>query len=214
MDTLTKQISEKIKEPVIPEYMNDQGWSMFNSGGVEAEVGEFLYGLVRAMKPLRILETGTHQGIASSYMALALKDNWKGHLETIEFEPIHLNKAKEKWTKLGVQDIITEYLISSLEFNPSGEYDILFLDTEPQQRFTEFNKFYPYVKPGGFIIIHDLNEQLGARQSPWEDFVEKFGDKILDNEIQIINIPSPRGLTIIQKFSPSMGQWKLRTGKI
>ena len=127
---------------------------------------------------------------------------------------LYMQKAKEKWIKLGVQDYITEYLIDSLKFNPTGEYDLVLLDTEPQQRFTEFNKFWPFVKSGGFIIIHDLNEFLGDRKPPWEDFVEKIGDKIKDNEVQIVHLPSPRGISIFQKFSSTMNHWKLKGGQI
>ena len=47
---------------------------MFNTGGIECEVGELLYGLVRALKPKHILETGTYHGLSSTYMALGLKE--------------------------------------------------------------------------------------------------------------------------------------------
>ena len=47
-------------------------YSMFNSGGVEVEVGEFLHSMVRVTKPMHILETGTHLGVSAAFMALAL----------------------------------------------------------------------------------------------------------------------------------------------
>ena len=55
-------------------------YSAFNSGGVENEVGEFLYSLIRMIKPDNVLETGTHLGVGASYMGFALKDNFKGRL--------------------------------------------------------------------------------------------------------------------------------------
>ena len=60
---------------------------MFNSGGVEVEVAELLYSLVRSIKPNRIVETGTHLGISSLYMALAARENNKGKVITYEIIP-------------------------------------------------------------------------------------------------------------------------------
>ena len=51
----------------IPEPTNAE-YTCFNYGGVETEVGEFLYGLVRMLKPRNVFETGTHHGVSSSYI--------------------------------------------------------------------------------------------------------------------------------------------------
>jgi len=45
---------------------------------------EFIWGLVRAIKPKIAIETGTHTGLTSIYIARALEDNNYGHLYTVD----------------------------------------------------------------------------------------------------------------------------------
>ncbi len=46
--------------------------------------GEFLYGIVRALKPKVLLEIGTHKGFSTGYLVEAIKDNGVGHLWTTD----------------------------------------------------------------------------------------------------------------------------------
>src|SRR3990167_4430480 len=71
-------------------------YSAFNDAGVECETGEFLYSMVRILKPDRVLETGTHWGIGMSYLGMGLKDNKKGKLDTVEFLPEIYNRAVKR----------------------------------------------------------------------------------------------------------------------
>ena len=177
---------------------------MFNSGGVETETGEFLYGFVRMTKPSRILETGTHKGISSMYMAKALEENKKGHLLTLELFQENINEAAALWAEMDVQGRITCLKQSSLEYKLEGQVDLLFLDSEPQHRFDEFVNFYPRLKPGGFIFIHDLHPNLGrdAAQGHWADFREKIGVWMKDHSLQTFTFRTPRGFTVFQKAAP------------
>lgn len=196
-----------------PEYVNvPPGFQMFNTGGVEVEVAEFLYSFARMTKPGMILETGTHLGISSLYIALALQKNQKGSLWTFEVIPELQLQAKSLWSDLGVSSFIGSHLLSSLnaQIPDSMAFDLLFLDSEPQFRFDEFLKFWPKLNPGGFIIIHDLHPSLGHHGEthhgvydwPYGDFREKIGSLIKNHEIQTISFPTPRGLTIFQKEAP------------
>ena len=214
MPTTTEKIKTALGLKLEWEYNTQGPYQMFDSGGCEVEVGEFLYGLVKAVKPQRILETGLYSAITTMFMADAVRDNGFGHIDTVEWERQHIERSKERLSKMDLLQFVTVYNESSLDFQPSGEYDLVLLDTEPQLRLSELVKFWSHIKPGGIIIIHDLNELLGNRQSPWEDFVEKIGDKIKDNELQIIHLPTPRGITLMQKFSPTMAHFKLRMGQI
>jgi predicted O-methyltransferase YrrM len=187
------------------------GFSMFNSGGVEVEVGEFLYSLVRLIKPGFIVETGTHLGISSLYMALALSKNVKGSIWTYEVIPELQASAKELWKDLSISIFIRSILQPSLEAEvPPCPIDILFLDSEPQFRFDEFLKFWEHVIPGGLIIIHDLHPSLGHHGEtyhgiydwPYGDFRTKIGPFIKSHQVQTISLPTPRGITIFQKEAP------------
>lgn len=152
----TEQIKQALNQDLLNEPTN-KFYKCFNTGGVEVEVGEFLYGFVRMIKPIYILETGTHKGVSASYMGLAMKENaLSGRLDTIEYEEQNYKEARDLFEKLGIQDYIYGYKSLVEQFYPNNQYDLLFLDTEPGLRYKELIRFYPFLKEGGFALIHDL----------------------------------------------------------
>lgn len=189
-----------------------QEWSCFNSGGVEIEVAEFLYSLVRMTKPKFILETGTHLGISALYMALGCQKNKKGSIWTCEVIPELQRDAKLLWNDLKVTPHINSILQPSLQVEiPKGlEIDLLFLDSEPQFRFDEFLRFWDKVSPGGFIVIHDLHPSLGHHGQtyhgvydwPYGNWEKKLSRFVKDYDVQVSHFLTPRGLTIFQKTAP------------
>ena len=200
------QKTQRLK--VFPEVSpGNHGFLMFNDGGVEVEVAEFLYSLVRMLKPEYVVETGTHLGISSSYIGQALIHNNKGSMITFEIIPELLANARALWNDLGVPQVIEARLQPSLGSNITRPIDLLFLDSEPQLRFDEFIKFWPQVKDGGFILIHDLHPSMGHHGQtyhgtydwPYGDFREKLGSFLKERKVQTIHFPTPRGFTLFQK---------------
>jgi|ERR1035437_7417215 predicted O-methyltransferase YrrM len=215
MKSITTQIVEEANGLLT---LTPEGtFSSFNSGGVEAEVGEFLYGLVRNLKPIAILETGTHWGISSAYMGLALKENGFGKLETLEISKENMDKAAQLWDQLDLMWINKEEekfrlrctLANSLDANPYEQYEFIFLDSEPEIRFKELVKFFPNLKAGGFMAIHDLPEDMvqGNINPDHPDFPSwPYGNlpeemKMLLDTKQLIrfNLPTPRDIAFFYK---------------
>ena len=196
--TITTEISDNTKQ-----------YSMFNDGSTECEVSEFLYGFVRMLKPTKILESGTYKGISSSFMALALKKNGKGIIETLEIEEQHINTSKQLWEKLGITKWVQENKISSLEYIPNGKYQILFLDSEPNLRFNELIRFFPYLDEGGYAFIHDLprgmcqgniNPDLPNFKSwPYGDLQPEIKQWVKEDKLRPFHFETPRGLTCFYK---------------
>ena len=184
-------------------------FSMADDGGVETEVGEFLYGLVRVLKPEFILETGTYTGVSSMYMAQALKDNGKGILTTLEISSIHRDRAEKLWTEVGVNLRVTCLLTESLEYSPLEQYDLIFSDSEPQIRFEEVIKFFPFLKQGGYIGIHDLPRSLcqgnfnpdhpEMKSYPYGDLPDQIKEWLKTDQLRMVHFPTPRGLTFLYK---------------
>lgn len=212
-------ITERVKEVLgikeIPEPTNSL-WKCFDDGSAEVAVLEFLYGLVRILRPERILETGTYWGLSSSFMALALKENGFGMLDTLEITPQNVAKAKEKWAKLEIQNFITEHLVRSTEFEPKQYYDFIFLDTEPEIRFEELTKFFYHLNMGGFILIHDLPRNMSQgnvnpdhpdfKDWPFGPLPQKIKTWLKDGALVKFHMPSPRGLVCFYK--PHKGDYK------
>lgn len=180
------------------------------AGSLETEVGEFLYGLVRMMKPEAILETGTYHGVSASYMADALKKNGSGKIITLEYEHQNQQIANELFNKLDVKSYIQTELISSLDYKPKEEFDFMWLDTEPNLRYQELIKYFPFLKPGGFVFIHDLHphmsqtgiEMNGVHNWPYGDLPEQIKNWIKDGELVKWHFRTPRGLTGFYRPGP------------
>lgn len=183
--------------------VDDTGeFSSFNDAGIECETGEFLYSLVRLLKPDHVLETGTHWGVGASYMGLALKDNHKGHLDTLEFLPEIHSRAMYRIAVLGLIERITCHLIDAAKFTSNDQYGLILLDTEPQTRFAELVKYYPQLLPGGFVFIHDLHRHMHQIDSDGHPFAWPYGkippemtDLILQGKLRPFHFSTPRGLT-------------------
>jgi len=187
-------------------------YSAFNDAGVECEVGELLYGFVRALKPTRILETGTHVGIGALYIGLALECNSRGVLDTIEFLPELHKEAVERIKRARLENRIVCHLMDVKDFQPQDKYQMIFLDTEPQTRFSELVKFWQYLDPGGYLFIHDLHRHMGqvgetehGLNWPFGSVPEQIKTWIKNDEMRLFHFGTPRGLTGFYKVG---GDWK------
>lgn len=225
--TPTQRIAAASGTRVVPEFAPPLypgcDFTAFNSGSPEIEVCEFLYSLVRLIKPLRILETGTHFGLSAAYMGLALQENNRGELVTLEVQPEYAILARALFDNLKIQNRVACVLKASLDYSLPDEVpvDFLFLDSEPEFRFDEFVRFWTHVRPGGFIGIHDLHPHLGHSgvvtngmlDRPYGDVRPKLGHFIREHLVQVISFPTPRGFTVFQKMTSDHGVYNILTGK-
>jgi predicted O-methyltransferase YrrM len=198
-----------------PEVSDNTGkFLMFDDGGVEAEVGEFLYGIVRLLKPAHILETGTYTGISSMYMAQALKDNGSGGLDTFEIELQHKTRAEELWKKVGVQEFVRCIHADARKVSLTEPSDLMFLDSEPGIRFDELVRFFPFLNPGGFVFIHDLHRHMSQQPNdmffgwPYGELPKQIINWVNDDELRPIHFPTPRGFMGFYKPDPRDFKWK------
>lgn len=205
----------------VPIDLDDTGFSSFNDAGVECEVGELLYAFIRILKPNQVLETGTHKGIGAAYLGMALKHNNHGSLDTVEFIPELRLEAEKRMTKLGLNEIVTCHLIDARLFIPSpGNYEFIFLDTEPQTRFEELIRYYRYLNPGGYVFIHDLHRHMQQIENEEHGFAWPFGkmpnailDLVRSGQLRPFHFPTPRGLVGFYKPMQEDYQWHLNLPK-
>lgn len=190
-------------------------YSAFNDAGVECEVGEFLYAMTRILKPKSVLETGTHWGISASYIGYGLLDNGFGHLDTYEFDPKNYAIARNRITKQGLNDHV-DVICQDAATIIAHEYDLIFLDTEPQTRFAELVKFYPFLAPGGYVFIHDLhphmhqipNEEHGFAW-PYGRIPKQMSALVNEGNLRPFHFRTPRGFTGFYKVANDDYKWNL-----
>lgn len=202
----------------LPLDPNAPGYTSFNDAGIETETGEFLYGLARILKPDHILETGTHIGVGAAYLGTALKDNKKGHLDTIEFLADIHKQAKQRVSSLDLNDQVTCHFGDAAGFVPSEgvKYQLILLDTEPQTRFAEAVRFCDRLDEGGFMFIHDLHRHMGQHNNEEHGFGWPFGklpkalvDLVRAGKLKPIHFATPRGLTGFYKPHSGDYDWNL-----
>lgn len=226
MSTITKRLL--ILDPTLERH-NEGFWnvpfldgssdfSSFNDAGIECETGEFLYSLVRLLKPSNVLETGTHWGVGASYMGLALKDNNNGHLDTVEFLPEIHSRAVQRIATVGLNAQVTCHLMDVATYQPSVNYDLILLDTEPQTRFAELLKFFDNLNPGGFVFIHDLHRGMGQNSNnpdhpgephwPYGEVTKFMKEMVKLDKLRPFHFSTPRGFTGFYKTHPEDYKWE------
>ena len=194
------------------------GFSSFNDAGIECETGEFLYSLIRLLKPQNVLETGTHIGVGMVYLGLGLKDNRKGLLDTIEFLPELYNHALERRDRLDLKEFVNCYFGDAAYFLPKQNYQLILLDTEPQTRFAEMVRYDGYLDTGGFLFIHDLNRHMGQvgqnpdhpdeKFWPWGEIPEAMKALVTSGKYRPMHFDTPRGLTGFYKVKADDYIWE------
>ena len=134
-----------------------------DSDAITIEEGEFIYGLVRAIKPEVCVETGTHKGFSASCIVDALEANKKGHLYTCDTVPFAVF-AHDRMTFKHCRG-------DELE---TPNIDLLFLDGAHGKTdvLEELDHFLPKLNPHALILFHDcdmvpnngVNEAIAERQ--------------------------------------------------
>lgn len=164
--------------------------------GISVEEIDFLYGLVRIVRPFRILETGTNYGGSASAIGLALKDNGYGKLYTIEHDSTVAQLAIDKLGKMGLSEQV-EVICAKVEgVHVKEKLDFLWLDSELAIRYGELLRFYPQMNPGAIACIHDL----------WNLDFSEFGgvpdalrELIANGDLRALTFATNHGVTVFQR---------------
>ena len=129
-----------------------------------------LYWLIRDLKPKTVIETGTHRGLTSLYMAHALYDNEYGHLTTCD--------PNTEWGQRGNFGKFPE-LLPYVTFHPImgkdlevKDIDFAFIDGfhDFKDVLPELQMLIPKLNKSGVVVFHDcwygntdgVNEALEA----------------------------------------------------
>jgi predicted O-methyltransferase YrrM len=175
-----------------PECPHPERWHMFDSMTAEAEVLEFLRGVVTTIKPDLVVETGTFRGISTLWIAEGLKANGRGRVITCEFDPKVFENAKARLAGSGLAEWIELRNESSLEMKVEGTIDLFFSDSDMPIREQEIRRFLPQINPYGLILMHDASSHLKVVR----DAALKLEREGL---ISVVLLRTPRGLVVAQK---------------
>ncbi|MEI0487736.1 class I SAM-dependent methyltransferase [Brachyspira intermedia] len=142
--------------------------SLFNSSEMTDLERKFLNGVIRQVKPKKILEVGVAAGGGSSIMLNAIKDINDSFLYSIDYSKEYYRDTS-KDTGFIVNDNF-DYLKSKWKLYTGGgaakfieeigpDIDLCLLDTVHANpgEFLDFLVILPYMKKNAVIIIHDIS---------------------------------------------------------
>jgi hypothetical protein len=206
-------IKRKISRTLIDEYFGHWGHGT-DKRQFFLGFGLIHYALVRNIKPAHILCVGSKQGFIPAILALACKDNGRGHVDFVDAgydktNPIHHWGGAGFWNninirshfgKIGVAKHITSFIMTTSKFvkkYPKRRYDYVYLDGDHSYLGVkkDFKYFWPKLTSGGFIALHDISEH--GMLSKGEYGTGRFW-KEMPNKNKI-TFPFSSGLGIVQK---------------
>lgn len=137
-----------------------------------SEYHRALYIIARILKPEIVIETGVFEGHSSLALLLALKENNKGHLHSIDLPSPKLPPGKEsgwivpehlrkRWDlRLGKSSDLLPDLLKEVR-----EVDIFLHDSEHsyENMHWEYKTAWRYIRKGGLLLSHDISQNSAFR---------------------------------------------------
>ena len=137
-----------------------------------SEYHRTLYIIARILKPEIVIETGVFEGHSSLALLLALKENNKGHLHSIDLPSPKLPPGKEsgwivpehlrkRWDlRLGKSSDLLPDLLKEVR-----EVDIFLHDSEHsyENMHWEYKTAWEYIRKGGLLLSHDISQNSAFR---------------------------------------------------
>lgn len=180
--------------PAWPECPEPTRWRCWDEQSAEVEVADFLSVLVRLLKPMVVVETGTHQGRSTQAIAEGLRDNGRGLCHSIERQAEHVAQARDRLREVGLLQWVSLLQGDSLDLLPafSQPIDLFFSDSDLAIRGEEIVTVWPKLSARAVIVAHDT--------SPHHAVVRRDLDRfVADGLLSLVHLPTPRGLTLARR---------------
>jgi predicted O-methyltransferase YrrM len=174
----------------------DELWSADSVDGSETEVNEFLYSLVRMIKPEFVVETGCYLGDGTVAIARAIRDNEIGRMLTCDIDKEKVNSVNLRLRSEGLIDFAEAVHMRGVDLIKQCNgmrIDFAFIDSggEKGTREEEINELIPIIRPLTMFALHDTAPQhVGMR---------KVAESV---KCPSVYFNTPRGLTLFQNIVP------------
>jgi predicted O-methyltransferase YrrM len=173
---MTSYLTETIREM--------DNLSCSHPASVNIDVATIYYSLTKMLRPLLVVEIGCFIGFSTHHFAQALKELGFGAIISIDAFDWEVDAGKgmqnrqfiaENYRKkAGLEGIITFIKGYSTEVYAqiSGEIknkiDLLYIDGDHSVGgvFADFNTYYNDVRPGGYLILHDIYPSMCGVEGP------------------------------------------------
>ncbi len=148
---------------VLEDLDRNQSRGMMN---VPQTDGRILRMLTEAVSAKHVVEIGTSNGYSGIWFCLALRTTG-GKLTTHDIDEGRASLARENFKRAGVDKLVTLVMGNAHETvtRIKEPIDVLFIDADKEGYPDYLNKLLPLVRPGGFILSHNIN-------STGQDFID------------------------------------------
>lgn len=151
-------------------------------GGISVEDGMVLFGIVRALRPRVLIETGVAAGVSNSFINAALLENGVGTLYSIELPAAQCRAARHEdggtfaWPDSGVRWAVPSQIRGEIGYRnvviladvrmalprllgSLPHVDFFFHDDlhTPDHMLWEYELVWPHLRAGGVLISDDAN---------------------------------------------------------
>jgi predicted O-methyltransferase YrrM len=169
-----------------PDCPHPEWWHSSDDHSTEHEVTDLVAGLIRALQPELVVETGTCWGQTAEQIGHALLANGHGHLVTLEPDPEKAAASRSRCAGLPVTVLEQE----SLTWTPTGPVGFAWFDSLFELRAAEFRHYLPWLRAGTVVAFHDTGPQHPLR--PDLNRLEQQG------LLKLLYLPTPRGVGLAQ----------------
>jgi predicted O-methyltransferase YrrM len=136
--------------------------------------GWYHYGMIRLIKPKRILCVGSRQGYIPSILAQSCKDNGFGQVDFVDAgygldENNHwtgigfwkTDEGKNVFRNFGLGNHISVFVKTTEAFAKkysSNKYDYIYIDADHSYKGAsrDYDLFWPMLRSGGLMAFHDI----------------------------------------------------------
>lgn len=134
----------------------------FPTGSMWQVEGQFLYSLIRALKPLRVMEIGTSHGCSATHILQALHDNDYGSLICVDsgLQIATVGDMIPDYLRYRVQIYLTSIEQLLERFIPDEDFILEDAMHSPEQVEFIWSNIPTLLKPGGVIVSHDAAHHL------------------------------------------------------
>ena len=177
----------------------------FSCPVIDTSVAKFLYVLMRALKPKKVLELGTSIGYSATVMSLAISD-FNGKITTIEKDKVVAKAAEENFKRYNVDkniSLLNDDVFSVLP-KLNEKYDVIFLDLYNGLYLDVMEGCIRLLKKGGILIADDTLFPVTKNKAFFLESnkkMDEFNKKLSERkDMDSILLPFDDGITLAVKI--------------
>jgi predicted O-methyltransferase YrrM len=147
-----------------PSWLADRGSQPVTLSPVQ---GRFLYLLARAIGATTVVELGSGAGVATLYLAAAVRDNWGGKVLAVEPDADRRGRAAAHVREAGVAPFVEWYGVEARTAitGIASPVDMVRLGAWQEPHRILFDALLPRLRPGAILVADSA--PVSQLQSPW-----------------------------------------------